>query len=156
MIDWTATPMLLTLDPERHERSFTCDCCQAPIDRSWCFVLADGAPYALYYANCYHHVDRSHDAWIDVIFGTWGKGVDAMTDHVSFGCRAGPAPGQASPAATLVNSGTIYPDNALWGEKLDREAALEDPRLAEFWAVVDFILESDSGVNSHLYCKLST
>jgi hypothetical protein len=148
--------MLLTLDSDRHERSFTCDCCQAPIDRAWCFVLADGAPYALYYASCYHHVDRSHDAWIDVIFGTWGKGVDAMTDHVSFGCRVGPVPGQTSPAASLVNSGAIYPDNALWGEKLDREAALRHPRLAEFWAVTDFILESDSGVNSHLYGKLST
>jgi hypothetical protein len=39
--------MLLTMDPERHERSFTCDCCQAAVGRSWCFVLADGAPYAL-------------------------------------------------------------------------------------------------------------
>jgi hypothetical protein len=56
----------------------------------------------------------------------------------------------------LVNSGTIYPDNELWGEKLDREAALRHPQLAQFWAVVDFILETDSGVNSHLYGKLST
>ncbi|WP_177198877.1 hypothetical protein [Streptomyces colonosanans] len=30
----------------------------------------------MYFANCYHHRDRDHDAWIDVIFGTWGVGSD--------------------------------------------------------------------------------
>jgi hypothetical protein len=54
----------------------------------------------------------------------------------------------------LVDSGTIYPDSALWGEKLDRAAALGHSKLAEFWGVVDFVLEADSGVNSHLYGKL--
>ena len=73
--------MLLTLGPDRQERSFTCDCCKAPIDRSWCFVYADDVPYALYYANCNHHVDQDHDAWIDVIFGTWGQGAPYYNDY---------------------------------------------------------------------------
>lgn len=145
------TRMLLTFGPDRQERSFTCECCKAPIDRTWCFIYKEETPYALYYANCYHHVDQDHDAWIDVIFGTWGKGVDAMTDHVSFGCRVGPVPGQAEPAATLVSAGTIYPDNPLWGDKLDREAGLQHPRLVEFWTVIDFVLESDRLVRGHLY-----
>jgi hypothetical protein len=132
---------MLTLGPDRQERSFTCQCCKAPIDRSWCFV----------YANCYHHVDKDHDAWIDVIFGTWGKGVPEMTDHVSFGCRVGPVPGQTLPAATLVDAGTIYPDSPLWGEKLARGAGLKHPRITEFWAVVDFILATDMRVRGHLY-----
>ncbi|PLW73122.1 hypothetical protein C0036_08910 [Streptomyces sp. DJ] len=143
--------MLLTLGPDRQTRSFTCECCSAPIERSWCLVHADGTPHALYYANCYHHTDRDHDAWIDVIFGTWGQGVEAMSGHVSFGCRVGPVVGQTTPAATLVDAGTIYPDGPLFGQKLDREAGLRHPRLAEFWSVVDFVLEADPLVRGHLY-----
>ncbi|WP_051830416.1 MULTISPECIES: hypothetical protein [Streptomyces] len=143
--------MLLTFGPDRQTRTFTCECCEAPIERSWNMVHADGAPYALYYANCYHHRDRDHDAWIDVVFGTWGQGAEAMTDHVSFGCRVGPVLGQTEPAATLVDAGTIYPDGPLFGRKLDRAAGLVHPQLRDFWAVVDYVLANDPLVNRHLY-----
>ncbi|MFG2823476.1 hypothetical protein ACGFX4_29130 [Kitasatospora sp. NPDC048365] len=60
-------------------------------------------------------------------------------------------PGQAAPAATLVSAGTIYPDGPLFGRKLDRAAGLVRPLLADFWAVVDFVLENDPLVRGHLY-----
>jgi hypothetical protein len=143
--------MLLTLGPDRRTRSFTCACCKAPIERSWCLVHADGDPHALYYANCYHHADRDPDTWIDVIFGTWGESADALTDHVSFGCRVGPVAGRTAPAAALVDAGTIYPDGPLFGHKLSRESGLRHPRIAEFWSVVDFVLKADPLVRGHLY-----
>ncbi|MEV5081829.1 hypothetical protein AB0K74_24260, partial [Streptomyces sp. NPDC056159] len=79
--------MSLTFGPDRQTREFACGCCSAPIERAWNFIHSDGAPYAVYFANCYHHRDQDHDAWIDVIFGTWGVGSDQWDDHVSFACR---------------------------------------------------------------------
>ncbi|MEV4684236.1 hypothetical protein [Streptomyces kurssanovii] len=143
--------MLLTFGPDRQTREFTCDCCNAPIERAWDFIYADGAPHAAYFANCYHHTDRDHDAWIDVIFGTWGGGSDQWSDHVAFACRIGPVVGQTTPASTLVTAGLAHPDGPLFGLKLDREAALQHPRLNEFWKVSDFILENDPLVLGHIY-----
>ncbi|MFD9613254.1 hypothetical protein ACFWWS_28260 [Streptomyces sp. NPDC059083] len=143
--------MLLTFGPDRQIREFTCDCCKAPKERAWNFIHADGAPYAVYFADCYHHTDRDHDAWIDVIFGTWGAGPDQWADHVAFGCRVGPVQGQTSPASTLVTAGLAHADGPLFGRKLDREAALQHPLLNDFWKVSDFILENDLLVRGHLY-----
>lgn len=143
--------MPLTFGPDRQTREFQCDCCNAPIERAWNFVHSDGAPYAVYFANCYHHRDRDHDAWIDVIFGTWGVGTDQWDDHVSFACRVGPVVGQEEPASTLVTAGLAHPDGPLFGQKLDREAALQHPRLSEFWQVSDFILEHDPLVRGPVY-----
>lgn len=143
--------MLLTFGPDRQTREFTCDCCNAPVERAWDFIYADGAPHAVYFANCYHHTDRDHDAWIDVIFGTWGDGPDKWSDHVAFACRVGSVVGQTEPASTLVTAGLAHPDGPLFGLKLDREAALQHPRLSEFWHVSDFILENDPLVRGHVY-----
>ncbi|MCX5228933.1 hypothetical protein ABZY16_05745 [Streptomyces sp. NPDC006553] len=55
--------MLLTLSPDaRQTREFTCDCRDAPKERAWDFIYADGAPYAVHFADCCHHTDRDHDA----------------------------------------------------------------------------------------------
>ncbi|MGW7172704.1 hypothetical protein [Streptomyces xanthophaeus] len=143
--------ILLTFGPDRQTREFKCDCCDAPIERAWDYIYADGSPYADYFANCYHHTDRDHDAWIDVIFGTWGVSSDEWNDHVAFACRVGPVVGQSTPASTLVTAGLANPDGPLFGLKLDREAALQHPKLSEFWKVSDFILENDPLVRGHVY-----
>ncbi|MGW1160497.1 hypothetical protein ACWD48_20220 [Streptomyces sp. NPDC002519] len=54
--------MTLTFGPDRRPHEFQCGCCNAPIERAWNFVYVDGAPYAVYFAYCYHHRDRDHDA----------------------------------------------------------------------------------------------
>ncbi|MFC8239122.1 hypothetical protein, partial [Streptomyces sp. NPDC057284] len=86
-----------------------------------------------------------------VIFGTWGAGAEQWGDHISFACRVGPVAGQNTPASTLVTAGLAHPDGPLFGTKLDREAALQHPRLSEFWKVSDFILEHDPLVRGHIY-----
>ncbi|MDG4804800.1 hypothetical protein [Micromonospora sp. WMMD980] len=59
--------------------------------------------------------------------------------------------GSPAPAATLVNGGEVAGDNPIFGRKLSREEGLGHPRLAEFWHVVDLILEQDDLVRRHLY-----
>jgi hypothetical protein len=51
---------------------------------------------AVYFASCYRH-DGVHEAWIDVVLGTWGA--EDFSDHLTFGCRVGPVSGAAGPAA---------------------------------------------------------
>lgn len=43
------------------------------------------------------------------------------------------------------------PDGPLFGRKLDREAALQHPRSAEFRDVADFVLEHDPLVRGHVH-----
>jgi hypothetical protein len=127
----------------------TCDCCGQPSRRTWSMVVRDGAPYALFFAACYDH-GEVRESWIDVTFGTWGKGTD-YDDHVTFGCRFGPVSNSPLPAATAVGAASVAPDSPLFGQKLSREQALADPRIADFWQVVDFIVEADPLVHEHHY-----
>lgn len=92
---------------------------------------------------------RVHEAWIDAILGSWGH--NEFGDHVTFGCRVGPVVNSPTPAATLVNGGAVAPDSPIFGRKLSREEGLNHPRLAEFWQVVDTILEHDELVRRHIY-----
>ncbi len=104
--------------------------------------------FAVYFANCYHHTGQPHDTWIDVILGTWGQSSNA--DHVTFGCRVGPAENDTGPAATLVNACADGSASPLHGAVLSREEGLAHPRLRDFWAVVDLVLAEDPTVHEHL------
>jgi hypothetical protein len=141
--------MSLTMDlAERQVWEYECPCCHAPVQRTWNFISRDGDAFAVYFANCYHHKDQPHEAWIDVILGTWWE--DRYDDHVTFGCRVGAVPGHPRPAATLVQAcldGSAGPVN---GAVLSREQGLAHPRLPEFWQVVDYVLAKDPLVHAHL------
>jgi hypothetical protein len=126
-----------------------CDCCGQPSRRTWSMVTRDGEPYALFFAACYDH-GQERESWIDVVFGTWGQGTDHH-DHLTFGCRFGPVAGSDLPAATAVDAAFVAPDNALFGRKLSRADALAHPRIADFWQVVDFVVETDPLVHPHHY-----
>jgi hypothetical protein len=112
-------------------------------------VTRAGKPYAMFFAACYDH-GHERESWVDVTFGTWGEGTD-YHDHLTFGCRFGPVSTSDLPAATAVNAASVAPDSPLYGEKLSREAALAHPRIAEFWQVLDFIVERDALVHEHHY-----
>jgi hypothetical protein len=128
----------LAIEADRKVNEFDCPDCGVPIQRVTGFVLRDDKAYAVYYASCYHH--GGHEAWFDVIFSpTWAEGVD---DHETFGCRVGPIEGQAEPGASLTTGGGAFRDSQIFGRKLSRDEALTNPRLAEFWEVVDYILST--------------
>ncbi len=134
---------------EQQEREFTCQCCNAAVQRVWNWVSHDGAPHAVYFANCYHHAGQPHEAWIDVILGTWGN--DSVADHVTFGCRVGPAGNSPEPAATLVQACLDGSGERIHGTVLSCEQALSHPWLPAFWEIVDFVLANDPTVSAHLY-----
>ncbi|ROP32806.1 hypothetical protein EDD30_5754 [Couchioplanes caeruleus] len=139
----------LVIDEDsRQVRQFVCPCCNTEAERTWANIYDDNTAVGVYYASCYHH-NGVHETWIDAILGTWGD--NQFDDHITFGCRVGPVAGSSTPAATLVNGGAAAPDSPIFGQKLSREEGLSHPRLAEFWKVVDTILEHDNLVRHHLY-----
>ena len=139
---------LIIDEASREVRRFTCSCCGIEAERTWANVQRGDATAAVYFASCYHH-QGIHEAYIDAILGTWGRG--DFTDHLTFGCRVGPVTGSPGPAATLVNGGAAAPDSPIYGRKLNREDGLAHPRLADFWEIADMILERDELVNRHIY-----
>jgi hypothetical protein len=135
-------------ESSRQVRDFVCPCCQVQAERTWANVYDGDAAVAVYFASCYHH-NGVHEAWIDAILGTWGTG--DFSDHVTFGCRVGPVVDSPMPAATLVNGGEVAPDSPIYGQKLTREQGLAHPQLADFWKIVDTVLERDQLVHRHVY-----
>jgi hypothetical protein len=115
----------------------------------WNWVRRDGALEAVCFANCYHHTDQPHDAWVDVILGSWGT--DAIDDHVTFGCRVGPVENSPKPSGTLVQACLDGWSSPIHGTVLSREQGLAHPQLPRFWEVVDFVLANDPTVNAHIY-----
>jgi len=132
----------------RHVRQFACPSCHDEVERTWANVYEGDAAVAVYYASCHHH-NGVHEAWIDVITGAWGSG--DFSDHVTFSCRVGPVVNSPVPAATLVDGGAVAPDSPIFGRRISRDEGLAHPRLAEFWRIVDTILERDELVHRHIY-----
>ena len=120
--------------------------CGQPHESVTGFVLLDDVAHAVYYADWYPHSQEAH---IDVVLGSWDA--PAYSDHVTFGCRVGYVEGQAEPAASLVQGGALRGSGPILGTKLDRAAALEHVWLAEFWAIVDWLIINDPTLHEHVY-----
>jgi hypothetical protein len=133
----------LAFDPERSVDQYDCDDCGAPYRLVRGSLTSSGEPHAMFFAACHNH-DGVRDVLIDVI-------LDPPGDPVTFGCRVGPAPDEDDPVATLVEAAESYEDDPEWGTKLTREQALADPRLPEFWDVVDYVLIQDPTIRPHVY-----
>jgi hypothetical protein len=139
--------MALTADPQRDVVVRRCDQCGADYRVVTGFVYRDGVAFAVHKSALHHH-DGADEAWIDVILGSWsGGGVD---DHVTFGCRVGPFGAGGTNACALVPAAAVYSDAPIFGHKLDRDAALAHPALADFWTVVDFLMHEDPDVSRHV------
>ena len=139
--------MGLTIEPGARVSERDCPDCGQPFQRVAGYVSCDGDRYATYIASCYHH--DGHEAYFDVVFSpTWASDVD---DHETFGCRVGLIPGTTGLQASLTPAASPFPDSTLFGRKLNRDEALEHPRLTDFWAVVDHLLENDPVVRKHIY-----
>jgi hypothetical protein len=129
--------MVFSYDSPQPAEERQCDSCGRPYLLLRAFIVRDGDPYAIIFAACHVH-DGDHEAWIDVILGTFSS--DDHSDHVTFGARIGPVAGQDEPAATAVPAAAAYSNSAFWGIKLSRDEALSHPRIGEFWEVVDYLL----------------
>ena len=138
----------LTLDGPPTLSEEECSDCGARFTLTKNFVLDGDEPYAIAFAALHQHGGES-EAWIDVILGTFEGTAD--DERTTFGARVGPVESSAEPAATAVQAATPYQDGPTWGTKLGRQDALAHPRIADFWTVVDFILEADPHVHHHVY-----
>lgn len=138
----------LALDGDVSRQDKACAECGRTYRLIKAFITRHGSAYAIAFVALHRH--RSiREAWIDVIFGTFGE--NATHGHITFGCRVGPVEGQAEPAASLVTGAIPYGDQVIWGGKLTRDQALVHPRLPEFWEIVDYLLVNDDEIHSHVY-----
>lgn len=146
--------MTLFLDGESAVQASACADCGAEYLAVKSFILDEFGPYAIAMTSLHHH--DGFEAWMDVILGSFDEAEGAEpSDRVTFGCRVGNVEGSADPAATAIHAGTTYADSATFGRKLNRDEALAHPRVADFWAVVDFLLEAEPAINHHVYGHLN-
>lgn len=93
-------------------------------------------------------MNQPHDAYFDVIIGSWGANDNA--GHVTFGCRVGPVE-DGSIGATLIDPVFGQSGAPIHGRVISRAEGLTHPMLAEFWEIIDFVLVNDPTVHPHLY-----
>ena len=146
----SSVPSRLTFDGEPARQDEECPQCGRTYRLIKTLIRRDGDVYAIAYTALHDH-SAVHEAWIDVILGTFGENTTA--DHITFGCRVGPIEGQTEPAASLVTGAIPYGDQAIWGQKLTREQALRHQRLQDYWEVVDNLLLNDTEIHTHIYGK---
>lgn len=137
--------MALSID-ERTMRPKTCDECGRTYDLINGLIYEDGDAHAIYFAACHGHPD--HDAWIDVVLGTWGD--DDARDHMTFSCELR-REGATAVDATVAVEGV----SELFGRKLTRDEALAHPLLQSFWTVVDLVAVEDPAVAAQIYRRPS-
>lgn len=139
--------MSFSFDGEPFVRTSHCDECGESHEGVTGFVLRDGDAYAIYFANWYPH---TQEAYLDVVLGSFAE-AGTGDDRVTFGCRVGHVESQREPAASLVPAGTTLSDSTEWGTPLDRPAALEHPRLDDFWDVVDWLIVNDPTLHENVF-----
>jgi hypothetical protein len=137
----------LAFDPERSVSELYCADCRGQYRLVHGQLTWYGEPHAVYFAGCHEH-EGIRDVRIDVILG-WARDFD--TDKATFGCRVGPMPGQDGPVASLVQAAADYGDDPEWGRRLDRDEALSDHRISQFWDAVDYVLIHDPTIRAHVY-----
>lgn len=142
---WQDATVTLSIAPDQQIAEHQCPGCGGPFLRITGSVHRDGKPYAVYYASCHHH--GGNDMLLDAVFGTWDR--EDHSDHVTFGCRIAPVPGQPNSAAQLVQAATSFADAPLFGQRLSPDEAEQHPRLEEFRTLVTHILSHDIIVAQH-------
>ena len=128
---------------ERTVRNKWCASCGEDFQHVTGFINDDGGACAIHFAACHGHPE--HEAQIEVVLGSWGV-EPLVDDHVTFSCRLRSDSAMVSDAALVTTS-----DDPMLGERLSRADALAHPRIQEFWAVVDFLAESDPTINRSVY-----
>lgn len=138
--------MSLTTAPNLQIAEHRCPDCDRPFRRITGFVHRDGAPHAVFYASCHHH--DGNDVLLDAVFGSWEG--DDHSDHVTFGCRIGPVPGQPGPAVQLMPAAASFDAATLFGRKLTSDEAARHPCLDDFRELVQHVLSTNTVIAAHL------
>ena len=135
--------MTFQFDGLSEVRDQVCPSCDRPYRWVTGLLQRDGDAFAVYYAQCHGHGDAS-ETWVDVVVGSWDE--PEYSDHATFSCRVSHA------GAGVVDAPAASKGEAPFsGVLLPRGAALADPRMAEVWQVIDFIVTADPVVSAHVY-----
>jgi hypothetical protein len=134
--------MPLSFD-DRTVRNTSCETCGQDFQHVTGYVNVEGGAYAVYFAACHGHPE--HEAQIDVVLGSWGV-EPPIDDFLTFSCTLRPDGAVAVDATVATTS-----DDALLGIRLLRAEALAHPRVEDFWAVVDFLAQSDPTIHATVY-----
>ena len=135
-VDGRVARALLTIGDRTVEES-ACQSCRRSYDFVKGFVWRGDEPWAVYFAACHGH--PQHEAWIDVVLGSYGA--DDYSDHVTFACRVW-AEGAAAVDAPVAASGKA----PMFGRLLSRDEALKHDRLTDLWQIIDALSEQDPSV----------
>lgn len=133
-----------SFDGAPEPRTTTCSTCGEAHDGVTGFVLNHGDAYAIYYADSYPH---SQETYLEVVLGSFTE--PDYLDNATFGCRYGYVDGQDLAAASL--SGPIREARPIFGQILDRDAALRHDRLEDFWALTDWLVLNDELLHRTVY-----
>lgn len=125
-----------------------CDCCAAVHTTSRGVVLSGEVPFAMYWLAWYPEHD---EAWLDVTLGSFAE--PDFADHVTFGSRFGLATmrGKETAAFSLVPAATMIDDAPELGAKLTPDEARAHPRIAEYWALMDWLTVNDPVAHDHIH-----
>jgi hypothetical protein len=135
---------MLSFDGTPERRDSTCADCHEQHEGRTGFVLRDGAPHAVYFADWYPH---TAETFIDVAMGSFGD--SSHDDNVVFGCRYGYVDGQDEVAASLVTP--LRSADPIMGRALDREIALRHPCLEDLWRVTDWLVLNDDLLHRRVF-----
>ena len=138
-----ATGNNINIDGTPKAHRITCADCGEQHDGVTGYVLNRGAAYAVYFADWYPH---DSTAWVEVILGSFTA--PDYADDVTVGCRYGYVDGQPEVAASLF---TPTRTGEISGRILDREEALASPRIADFWALTDWLVVNDALLHKTVY-----
>ena len=117
-----------------------CDACGAGYPVVTIFATQDGDAHAVVGAFCHGHPENR--VWLDVTLGSW---VEPYADHVTMTCVVTPE------GAGLYDSLPQQSEPAHRGQRLTREQALDDPRLAVLWPLVDQVVTPVPEVSQEIY-----
>ena len=125
---------------DRQVQRLYCQNCARDFDRVVIFATRDGDAYSAITAECHAHPE--HAVWLHATFGSW---LEPYTDHVTFTCRVG------SGRAGLEDPPPATRAADHQGERLTRAQALEEPRVAILWPLVDQVVTTVPEIGRHIY-----
>jgi hypothetical protein len=143
----------LSLESGGVTRRKKCPNCKSRYLHMQRYVLNSGDAHAIVFIQA-HRRTTDPELFITAILGDWST-PDSDAGRVTFSCRFGSVEGHAVPACTLIDVPDSF-DSPITGKRLSREEGLKDPRINEFWSLVDFLLESDKDIHDFLHHPLKS
>jgi hypothetical protein len=108
---------------------------------------AGATTLAVFLAFLYDHADGP-EVFVDLVLGPWDEDADPR-ERLTFSTRTGRVVG-GSIACTLIDAGSVAPDDPRLGTRVSREEGLLRPEITTVWSYLDSVLADVPVVRDHL------